>query len=147
MSLIQREQIVLHYAQEPDCIKWSNYQLVCNFYFSIFFFRMFLHLTKWCVLTAQSLLYLICNFQILKYLCACTSIISVFVFVCVRAHSRVLSELGIWVFATIYSRDARHFEYISLQLGSHSGLGRQRDVFLFFFTCGSRVLSMQNTVV
>lgn len=84
-----------------------------------------------------------------KHFCFC---------VCARTRSRVSSELGIWVFETIYSRDARHFEYISLQLGSHSGLGTDDATVLYlfiylffldfdFFTCGSRVPSTRNNVV
>lgn len=53
--------------------------------------------------------------------------------VCVRTHSCVLSELGIWVFETIYSWVARHFECISLQLGSHSRLGTDNTTKVFFF--------------
>lgn len=54
-------------------------------------------------------------------------------FLLLRVCSRVLGELEIWVFETIYSRDARHFEYISLQLGSHSGRSLDDGIVLYFF--------------
>lgn len=86
-------------------------------------------------------------FLILKCLYASTSIsaLRVCVFTCV-------SELEIWVFETIYSGDARHFEYISLQLGSHSGRSPDDTTVLYFFfvffcTCESRVHSMRNSVI